>query len=247
VSHLFFIKLFTKKIDKKISYQVKLLHQVRMEFEFVKHLLTNHVFSEEMVINIFLVLKGARKSTLLEYANVKNTISHYNFLNSILTIINIFNSICDQKLAIYLENEKPYQRYLVYKSQDFHTITQSLNKQDHDFELGKFLEMTFPGGNFYDFNQPRFTGLIQINDISLFAETFVVQDYKHEYRCLRNNLEYKIKKWNIILREIGLECYYTIMYDDGFEYRKMKYEKKDFEYIRDHIDEYMNDRYNELI
>jgi hypothetical protein len=218
-----------------------------MEYKFVKNMIDNNIFNKEMIINILLVLKGARKTTLLEYANVKNNMSHIDFFNSITTIINIFKSITGEQLSIYLENEEPYPRYLIYNFDKYPNMTQELQKEEHDFELGKILEMTFPGGNYYDYNQHRLTGLIMIGDINLFAEVFVVKDYEHEYKCLKKNLENKVNKWNLELKEIGLKCKYIIKSDDGFEYRKKKYEEKDIVYIRDHIDEYMNDHYNELI
>lgn len=215
-----------------------------MEYNFVKHIIDNNIFNAEMILNMFLVLKDCRKATLLEYANVKNNISHIHFFNSITTIINIFKSITGQQLSIYLENEKPFPRYLIYNFDKYPMLTHNLQNNDHDFVLGKILEITFPGENFYDFRKARLSGLIMIGDINLFAEIFVVKDYNHEYSCLRNNLVHKVEKWNSILENIGLKCEYEIKYDDGLDYREKKYKEKDYEYIYNHIDEYVNDRYN---
>jgi hypothetical protein len=215
--------------------------------QYIQNLIINNIFSCEMILNIYLVAKSVRKTCLLEYANIKNQYNIQDFFKKILKIIDDINSFHYEKLTIYEENIN-YPRLLICKLNNYNEIFIKLKTcyyLDYEYQLGSLLGMLYPGNDFYNFHKPRITGRIFINNIYLYAETFIVENYEMDYCCLENHLLEKIEKFNIVLKELNLIAEYNISYDDGLDYRIKKMNENNHKYVQKNIHDYLNDIYND--
>lgn len=216
--------------------------------EYIQTIIKNNIFDSEMTINLYLVAKAVRRCCLLEYANIKNKYTRDTFYKTIVKIINHINNFIIDKLTIFEENIYPYPRLLICKSNDYTNIFYKLKTchyKDYEYQLGLVLEMLYPGGDFSNFHKPRLTGRIFINDIYLYAETFIVKDFEIDYFCLENNLSEKINKFNSVLKELNLNAEYSILYDDGLDYRIKQINENNKKYVQEHLQDYLNDIYND--
>lgn len=207
------------------------------------------MFDIEIVIDIYLVATDARKCCLLEYANFKNKYTITMFYNNILTIINNVNNYIENKLTIFEENIYPYPRLLICKLNDYTHIFNTLKTchyKDYEYQLGSLLEMLYPGNDFYNFNKPRITGRILINNICIYAETFTYYDFEIEYCCIYQHLSEKVSKFNNILNNLNISCEYSIVQDDGLEYRVKQINKNNLKYVQENVRDYINDIYNDF-
>jgi hypothetical protein len=215
---------------------------------YINSLLSN--YDNEIIINIYLVAKAARNCCLLEYANFKNKYSITNFYKIILNTINHLNSISNTKITIYEENIYPYPRLLICNLNDYTKIFNTLKSchyKDYEYQLGTLLDMLYPGDDFCNFHKPRITGRIFINNICLYAETFIINNYEMDYCCLDYHLSEKINKFNSILSVLNIKCDYSITHDDGLDYRIKQINKNNTNYVAKHIGDYLNDIYNDHI
>jgi hypothetical protein len=215
--------------------------------QYIQNLIINNIFSCEMIVNIYLVAKSVRKTCLLEYANIENEYNIQSFYKHISKIIDDINSFHYEKLTIYEENIN-YPRLLICKLNNYNEIfikLKTCHHLDYEYQLGSLLEMLYPGNDFYNFHKPRITGRIFINNIYLYAETFIVENYEMDYCCLENHLLEKIEKFNIVLKELNLITEYSISYDDGLDYRIKKINENNHNYVQENIHDYLNDIYND--
>jgi hypothetical protein len=217
--------------------------------EYFKELINNDILNIDMLLNIYLVVNSGRIATLLEFANLMQKYTEKEFIDNLKYIIkNINKKIFDsnEKLDIYLERKYPDIRYLIFKQKNLTNILNYLKNNDFEYGLGNILEMSFPGGIFYDFYKPRLIGSIKVNNIDLFVDAFVIIDYYRQQEILKKNLEDKVEKYNNILKNIDYYCEYIIKYDHGVSHRMEQYKKGNILYIKFFIDDYINDFNNNI-
>jgi hypothetical protein len=215
-----------------------------MLINYIKDILDTKL-SKDMIINIYLVSQGVRYAILLEYTNIRDKINIKTFYQQVLEIINFINIHLTEPLTIYEEDLEPFPRILICKQKNYFNILYHLKiEPDYQFQLGRILEMSYPGNDFYNFLVPRLGARIYVGLDDLFAETCVEQEGRE--KIIRENMDLKIEIYNSVLKKIGLECYYEIKRDDGFNYRLEQIKNKNLEYIAKNIKDYLNDLYNEF-
>jgi hypothetical protein len=212
--------------------------------DYIKEILDTKL-SCDMILNIYLVSQGVRYATLLEYVNIRDKINIKTFYQQVLEIINFINIHLSEPLTIYKEESEPFDRLLICKQKNYFNIFYYLNCElDYQFQLGRVLEMSYPGNDFYNNLMPRLTARISVGLYDLFVETCIEQEGRE--KIMRENMDLKIKLYNSVLEKLGLKCHYEIDSDDGFNYRLEQIKNRNLQYITKNIKDYLNDLYNDF-
>lgn len=181
----------------------------------------------EYLLNILFVYENKRTSFLIETANSNFNDDYWLSINYLLKLLQL------KKSKIF--SVPNYQRYLIYKSID--------KIPETDMELGKILDITYLNDNYCDYRLNRCIYRIYeiYNNLDLYVEVAI----DNNDLVTKNNI-HKIKNFNSIMHKYKLP--YKIgckkEYDHGTYKRSKELKNKNYKYLIDYRDEYINDLLN---
>ncbi len=142
-----------------------------------------------------------------------------------------------------LSNDR-YPRYFIYLQSEYNP--KNIPKSDKD--IGLCLEMLTPGGEYYNYKNPRV--IFQINEEltiqNIFTEIISMDNITDQmlYTYTFNRVEHYNSAFAKYL--LPFNCRSNIIFDDGTIVREQKLYEYDFNYIIKNRLEYKNDFYNML-
>jgi hypothetical protein len=206
-----------------------------MEEEFL-NILKDNMDLSDFLVNIYLVYKGGRKATLLEYTNIKkDAYINMNFL---------LNYSVHLGLVILTENEN-YKRYLVSTPQYLPEYLLDKSK-DHDIVLGKILGFICTGhdyGNKY-IDRQIVSIYIAFEDKEIGNIVQVCEKGRISKKELSVYAIQESEKLSLLLPD-SFKITWKIENDISV-YTRLE-NIKEQQYVRKNIDAYINDLYNEWV
>jgi hypothetical protein len=186
------------------------------------------------LLNLLLVKYGARKAFLLESSNF---VGEEEYVKEILNIASDIG-LCKTRDIISLED---HPRYWITK--------EKLNNiPETDEDIGDLLGMKNPGGEFYDYTKKRLSLSIFEEKTGGVATTeLLLGDMKDEDNQLF--AKKKTRSFNKVMKNLNLPYKFVYNFDqnDGAIKRLEELERRNIDYIREHIREYTNDIDNCII
>ena len=162
------------------------------------------------------------------------------YFEQIDKILNLLDMV---RIYDMLSNDR-YPRYFIYLQSDYNP--KKIPKSDKD--IGLFLEMLTPGGEYYNYKNPRV--IFQINEEvtaqNIFTEIISMDNITDE--ILYMHTLKRVEHFNNAFAKylLPFNCYSNIIFDDGTRVRGIKLSEYDFNYIIKNRLEYKNDFYNML-
>ena len=190
----------------------------------------------EIIINILLVIKKVRPATLYESGDFKK-----NRNEELFDIIKKINTLITPNILLYSFDSFKFPRILIYlKDSKVHkSITIDYNRLNNDKYIGQYLGFQCINHNFGDYTKTRISVRQYINDKEIITE--VCEYNKIHIKELENTSNKLTLKINDVLSPYGFKCTNKIEIIYGTEDRYKYLFKKDMSYIKDNLDEYIND------
>lgn len=194
----------------------------------------------EYIVNIYLVYKGARRTTLLETSNILNFSEHPE--KDIEKMLKLSTKL---GLVSIVENEK-YKRYLIGKQDTIISYIEktSENPEKADIILGEYLGFLCVDHNYSNTYVDRLSTLIKISYDELETEiVFVCEKNKIDKNDLEKYIEEKIDLYKSVLPPSFTVTGY-IKNVDTVETRINALINSDIDYIMKNKGDYISDLIN---
>ena len=202
---------------------------------------TKYISVRDYIINICMVYKKYRPSTLLEPANIRNEINNDNTINyeikkaiDLANYLNLYIELDDIK-RVLISNIKIDSKKLKSSNEKYIGKMLGFNCLDHDFE-NKNLD--FMIGNIYI--------TILNKEIGVYAEGCEAKKTHENY--LKKHLEKLSKKYSKLLTNLGIT--HIVRYEIIFQHSNIslleKLKEKNYTFINNNIGKYDNCFWNEF-
>jgi hypothetical protein len=184
----------------------------------------------EYLLNMLFVYENKRSAFLIETANTNFNDEYWLPIDYLIKILQL------HKTKIF--SDPNYPRFLIYKS------INRINKiPETDIELGKILGMTYLNDDYCDYRLYR--SVYRIYEINNKFELYVEVAIKNNDLVTKNNID-KIKEFNTVIHKYKLPYRIACIkeYDHGTYRRYEELKNKNYKYMINHTNDYINDLLN---
>jgi len=247
-------------INKMISYVLdEEEYKIKLKPLFTE-LLKDSIKLREPILNLLLVCYGVRPAFLYEETNYINDNKNSTLLFNI--IINRINNIGCLKLITKKDNSK-FTRIYVYLDESSRIkinpklypvdtiIKNNPNSIIDDNEIAKILDFNCIGHNYYSPQINRVEISVFIKDkttnVNYSIKTEVCEEIKFDRKEADAKYSEFQRKINDVINEYNYECFYEIKFIFSFQTKLDMLKRANIKFIKENLDEYINDLENEYI